>query len=73
VSWLAKMAPKMATPIEPPIWRKRVEPELATPRYFVVDGVLGGEHEHLDDQPEAEPEHEHGGAGHQRRGIDLEP
>ena len=31
-SWLAKIAPKTATPIEPPIWRRSVEPELATPR-----------------------------------------
>jgi hypothetical protein len=26
-----KMAPKAEAPIEPPIWRKRVEPEVATP------------------------------------------
>ena len=30
-SWFAKIAPKAATPIEPPIWRKSVAPEVATP------------------------------------------
>ena len=30
---LAKIAPKSATPIEPPIWRKSVEPDVATPMF----------------------------------------
>ena len=30
-SRLAKIAPKIETPIEPPIWRNSVEPEVATP------------------------------------------
>ena len=30
-SRLAKIAPKIETPIEPPTWRKSVEPEVATP------------------------------------------
>ena len=28
-----KIAPNTDTPIEPPIWRNRVDPEVATPRY----------------------------------------
>ena len=30
-SWLAKIAPKTETPIEPPTCRKSVDPEVATP------------------------------------------
>ena len=38
---------------------------------LVVDGVLGGKDEHLNDEPEAEPEHEHVGARDHGRGVDL--
>ena len=32
-SRFAKIAPKTETPIEPPIWRKSVEPDVATPMW----------------------------------------
>ena len=58
-SRFAKIVPKSATPIEPPTWRKRVEPLVATPSSRVVDGVLHREDEHLHHHAEPEPEHDH--------------
>ena len=58
-SWFAKIAPKIGTPIVPPIERKRVAVEVATPRLRVLDGVLHREDEHLHHEPEAEPEDGH--------------
>ena len=69
-SRFAKIAPNTDTPIEPPIWRKSVEPEVATPRQLVVDRVLGGEHEHLHHHPEPEAEHEHVDAPRVQIGVD---
>ena len=53
------IAPKIATPNEPPIWRKNVADEVATPISRGEHGVLHGEHEHLHHDAEAEAEHEH--------------
>ena len=66
-SRLAKIAPKSETPIEPPICRKSVEPEVATPSSSYGHRVLGGEDEHLHRHPEPEAEHDHVRAPSARR------
>ena len=55
------MAPKTAVPNEPPIMRKKVALDVATPEILVGDGVLHGHHQHLHDQAEADAEDEHVG------------
>ena len=55
-SRFAKIVPNSATPIEPPIERKRIG-RTSPRRVRAVDGVLHGEHEHLHHpQPEADDE-----------------
>jgi hypothetical protein len=56
---LAKIAPKSATPIEPPTWREERRSGGGDSQLLVGDSVLYGEHEHLHDHSQAETEHDH--------------
>ena len=62
-SWLAsraaKIAPKIATPNEPPIERKNVAVAVATPMFARLGVVLDDEHEHLHDEADADADDEH--------------
>ena len=49
---LAKIAPKRAIPIEPPICRNRIDPDGGDAHQLLVDRVLDGEHQHLHDHPD---------------------
>ena len=55
----AKIAPKIATPNEPPIERKNVAVAVATPMFSRLGVVLDDEHEHLHHEADADADDEH--------------
>ncbi len=66
------MAPKIATPNEPPTERKNVAVEVATPMSCGSRVVLDDEHEHLHHEPDADTDDEHVRGREPGSGADTE-
>ena len=66
---LLKMAPKTATPNDPPIDRKNVALEVAVPRCSCGGDVHDDHDEHLHDEADAESDDEHVEAPETRSGV----